>query len=355
MTTCRYLTIRSICYDNYPISCSQIPKTISGSLCAGGTFSTTLSYYNCNLAAPRSSTSIQNCNIYPVSHTCNTATSTTRYLTATLTRAALVITDSGCYLPLSSIRTYYEVYTFRVGSVNGIVATDTSFTPQSPAPGILNSPGFDSFGEPLDSSSPTYIILIAAGCSVFVIILAVIAYVIIKIRRKNQPHIIILPTPGVDQHRGVPFARGNESVYASLPLQEFKPVLVHLAEINKSPVLAPASPPQSPLLLPGNPVTPNFQTPVKLRTHEEETRILNQNTNVPIIAPARFVGPGERGGDWRDGVNRPLSGFGMNEDKFSPKLSPASSVDMENMYRTLSVSSGGSNETLTRNHYYAEV
>ncbi|KAJ3125771.1 hypothetical protein HK098_008231 [Nowakowskiella sp. JEL0407] len=158
--SCIYNTFRGICYDEKPLTCSQTSRTVSGSFCnGGGYFSTVAPSYSCNVPASRTTVTSPDCYLQPLAYTCSSSP-TSSYATATITRVALVTADSGCYSPLTDVHTYYEVITFKAGTVNGV----------SPDGGV----------------SSTVIIIIAVGAGILLIIAAVVGYLVFKNKRKKQ-------------------------------------------------------------------------------------------------------------------------------------------------------------------------
>ncbi|KAJ3121602.1 hypothetical protein HK098_002048 [Nowakowskiella sp. JEL0407] len=189
--SCTYMTFSNICFDSEPLTCSQFTRTVTGSFCNGGAFSTTASTYACNVQTTRTAVSTLGCNLQPQIHSCQ-STATQSYSTATVTRVAYV-TSGNCYSPLSNVHSYFEVLTFKYGSVNGIVATDPS------APSISNSPvvnpivsansgtGDESLVNPnsgavevKDNTNNTLLIIVGVACGVIVLIIAIVGVVVVK-------------------------------------------------------------------------------------------------------------------------------------------------------------------------------
>ncbi|KAJ3123264.1 hypothetical protein HK098_002052 [Nowakowskiella sp. JEL0407] len=359
--SCRYNTVNGICYDELPLTCSQVIRTTSGTYCAGGRFTTYPDGYNCNLATSRSGKYVGNCLVTPVTHNCYSGNTYT-YSTATMTRVALVTSNGGCYYPLSSAHSYFEVYTFKYGSVGGVIATNPAISSagsRSQSSPEINSPGsvvgIDSVGESAGTELPnnnnTLLIIIGVGCGVIVIIVAVVAVIVVRrVRSRSPPQVVMLPLEPVPSqpprygYAPVPPLDPNQYAKTSYPNPNPPAILgAPQSPSNASTVLG--SPTQSALLLPGLPVTPNFRQ-LNSVTSSSGGDWRDEANRPSADNQTNAVNSGKVGSDWRDEVNQPGHGKSPERNTYYRELPP----NMENRYLTASIpsaSSMGSQDDLT--------
>ncbi|KAJ3120709.1 hypothetical protein HK098_004395 [Nowakowskiella sp. JEL0407] len=187
------LTFRNMCFDN-AISCSQISTTLSGTFCLGGTFATVVPNFRCNTPITYGTIVSSSCTLHPATASCQSPAFT--YNVATVSEVLLVgSAGADCFSPLSLAQTFYEVVTFRTGSVNGFSATSGVATAKSTASPLASPSGSSSAS---DSNNIVIPIIIATAAGVLLIIAGAVLYICLK--KKKQKSVEISDPHSNSQH-----------------------------------------------------------------------------------------------------------------------------------------------------------
>ncbi|KAJ1565445.1 hypothetical protein HK096_002754, partial [Nowakowskiella sp. JEL0078] len=128
-------SFNDVCYET--ITCTQTPKTITGSDCAGGAISTVVPTYSCSpnpVSTPMFTQSCQFDILGSGSNKCSASPSD--YAVGTVSRVGLVY-SSGCLI--NTPYTDYQRISFRAGSVNGVLQTTTTSVETNDSTNVTNS------------------------------------------------------------------------------------------------------------------------------------------------------------------------------------------------------------------------